>query len=94
MLRNRMTYTMLAIGAVMTFVFAQAAAPAPAPAAQKAPTMTEVLAASKPADWRPLDPEDTLYLELASGRVVIELAPAFAPKHAENIRAWRKREGI
>ncbi|HMD72702.1 MAG TPA: hypothetical protein VKG05_02450 [Steroidobacteraceae bacterium] len=37
------------------------------------------LAASSPADWRPLDPENTLYLELASGRVVIELAPAYAP---------------
>ena len=37
--------------------------------------MARVLAESKPSDWRPLDPENTLYLELASGRVVIELAP-------------------
>ena len=50
-------------------------------------TMSEVLAASKPSDWRPLDPENTLYLQLAAGRVVIELAPAFAPQHAANIRA-------
>jgi peptidylprolyl isomerase len=49
-------------------------------------TMADVLAASKPTDWRPLDPENTLYVELASGRVVIELAPAFAPEHAANIR--------
>lgn len=49
-------------------------------------TMTDVLAASKPADWRALDPENTLYLELASGRVVIELAPEFAPRHVENVR--------
>ena len=48
-------------------------------------TMAEVLAASTPADWRPLDPDHTLYLELDSGRVVIELAPAFAPEHAANI---------
>ena len=41
----------------------------------KGPTMAEVLAASKPGDWRPLDPENTLYMELAAGRVVIELAP-------------------
>ena len=49
-------------------------------------TMAEVLAASTPADWRPLDPQNTLYLQLASGRVVIELAPAFAPEHVANLR--------
>jgi peptidylprolyl isomerase len=48
--------------------------------------MADVLAASKPSDWRTLDPESTLYLELASGRVVIELAPQFAPQHVVNIR--------
>ncbi len=49
--------------------------------------MAELLAASQPSDWRPLDPENTLYLELASGRVVIELAPAFAPMHVANVKA-------
>jgi peptidylprolyl isomerase len=53
----------------------------------KAPTMADVLAASKPADWRELDPENTIYLELTNGRVAIELAPAFAPNHAANIKA-------
>jgi peptidylprolyl isomerase len=56
-----------------------------APAA-KAPSMPEVLAASSPADWRPLDPENTLYVELPGGRVIIELAPAFAPLHVANIK--------
>ena len=58
-----------------------------ATAADPAPgrTMADVLAASTPADWRPLDPAHTLYLELDSGRIVIELAPAFAPEHATNI---------
>jgi peptidylprolyl isomerase len=42
---------------------------------------------SHDADWRTLDPDNTLYMELPSGRVVIELAPQFAPKHVENIRA-------
>jgi peptidylprolyl isomerase len=64
------------------------AADAPA----KAKTMQDVIAASAPTDWRTPDPNDTLYLELASGRVVIELAPAFAPNHAANIRAL-VREG-
>jgi peptidylprolyl isomerase len=50
-------------------------------------TMADILAGSKPADWRPLDPENTLYLELATGRVVIELAPAFAPQHVANVKA-------
>lgn len=49
-------------------------------------TMADVLAASKPADWRTLDAENTLYLELAAGRVVIELAPEFAPRHVANVR--------
>ncbi len=31
-------------------------------------------------------PANTLYLQLPAGRVVIELAPAFAPLHAANIR--------
>jgi peptidylprolyl isomerase len=56
-----------------------------APAA-KHPSMTDVVAASSPADWRPLDPENTLYVELPGGRVVIELAPAFAPLHVGNIK--------
>ena len=51
-----------------------------------APSMGEVLAASKPSDWRPLDPADTLYVELPSGRIIIELKPGFAPLHVANIK--------
>ncbi len=54
--------------------------------AAKPLSMPEVLAASSPSDWRPLDPENTLYVELPAGRVVIELAPAFAPLHVVNIK--------
>jgi cyclophilin family peptidyl-prolyl cis-trans isomerase len=56
------------------------------------PTVADVVKASTPDDWRPLDPENTLYLELASGRVVIELAPYFAPEHVANVKAL-VREG-
>jgi len=59
----------------------------------KGKTMQDVLAASQSSDWRAIDPNDTLYLELATGRVVIELAPAFAPNHVANIRALA-REGF
>ena len=69
------------------------AAPAPPPStAAPAPTpppltgMAAVLAASQPSDWRPLDPENTLYVDLPAGRVVIELAPAFAPNHVANVK--------
>jgi peptidylprolyl isomerase len=67
-------------------VLAAAALLIGANAAAAGKTMSDVLAASKPADWRTLDPENTLYLELAGGRVVIELAPQFAPQHVANVR--------
>ncbi|MBO9663337.1 peptidylprolyl isomerase [Dokdonella sp.] len=70
----------LAVGALSLALCATARAET------KPPTMQQVLEASKPSDWRPLDPENTLYLDLAAGRVVIELAPAYAPLHAQNIR--------
>ena len=56
-----------------------------AKAASAGLTMAEVLEASQPGDWRRPDPKHTLYLELDSGRVVIELAPDFAPRHVANI---------
>jgi cyclophilin family peptidyl-prolyl cis-trans isomerase len=63
-------------------------AAAPAGSAELAPkaTLADVIKASKPADWRALDPDNTMYLELPAGRVVIEMAPAFAPAHVDNIR--------
>jgi peptidylprolyl isomerase len=53
-------------------------------------TIAELLAQSPASDWRLLDPENTLYMELPSGRVVIELAPHFAPMSAGNIRVLAK----
>jgi peptidylprolyl isomerase len=62
-------------------------AAAPAETASKPLTSAQILAASAPADWRPLDPHHTLYMELPAGRVIIELAPQFAPHHAANVEA-------
>lgn len=59
---------------------------------KSAPTTAGVLAAAKAEDWRALDPQNTLYLELKSGRVVIELAPAFAPNHIANIKALAREK--
>jgi peptidylprolyl isomerase len=58
----------------------------PAPRLPPRPTSAQVLEATTPDDWRALDPENTLYLELAAGRVILELAPAFAPNHVANIK--------
>ena len=55
--------------------------------APKFKSAQEILDAAPASDWRELDPNNTLYLELATGRVVIELAPQFAPQHVANIRA-------
>ncbi|MGZ5061916.1 MAG: peptidylprolyl isomerase [Usitatibacter sp.] len=46
----------------------------------------EILDQSPASDWRALDPANTLYVELPAGRVVIELAPAYAPANVEAIR--------
>jgi peptidylprolyl isomerase len=81
----------------VTLVLAQMVSAADAPS-RKPPIMAELLAGSKPGDWRPLDPENTLYIELAPNaanaaatggtqRVIIELAPNFAPRHVANVKA-------
>lgn len=70
-----------------------AAAAAPGLAADPSPagkpafrTAQQIIDAAPASAWRDLDPDRTLYLELASGRVIIELAPQFAPQHVANIR--------
>src|SRR5947207_1915452 len=72
---------------LVLFVLSVEATAGAEPVASKVTTLADVLAASKPGDWRPLDPENTLYVEFASGRVVIELAPMFAPRHVANVKA-------
>ncbi|QYF91671.1 peptidylprolyl isomerase [Massilia sp. PAMC28688] len=56
------------------------------------PTVADVIKASKASEWRALDPENTLYMHTAAGRVIIELAPTFAPNHVANIKTM-VREG-
>jgi peptidylprolyl isomerase len=46
----------------------------------------DVLKDSPAADWRDLDPENTLYLDLPAGRVVIELAPDYAPANVDAVK--------
>lgn len=49
------------------------------------PSMKDILATSPPGDWRAIDPGRLLVMQLPAGRVVIELAPEFAPKTIANI---------
>jgi peptidylprolyl isomerase len=77
---------MQAIAAAM-LVVSVGATPAADRRLPAAESPSDVLARSAPSDWRALDPENTLYLELTAGRVVIELAPSFAPGHVANIKA-------
>jgi peptidylprolyl isomerase len=56
--------------------------PRPAPI-----SMTDLLTASPASDWRALEPENVMVVELSSGRVVIELAPDYAPANVAAVRA-------
>ena len=69
------------------------AAPNNAGGQKKAFTVAEVLAASTPADWRPIEPQNTLYMDLKYGRVVIQLLPDVAPKTVAQIKTLT-REGF
>jgi peptidylprolyl isomerase len=51
-------------------------------------TPADVVAAAPASAWRTIDPDDLLIMDLAGGgRVVVQLAPEFAPVHVANIRA-------
>ena len=78
-LASRLTCAVLACAA--SHVIAEAAPPHPL-------TPTAILAAAPAADWTGIAATDLLVIELrGGGRVVIELADAFAPVHVANIRA-------
>jgi len=76
-------WTRAAAGAGLVLALALHAADADA----KPVTVAELLSDSPARDWRRPDPDDTLYLELPRGRVVIELASRIAPQHVANIKA-------
>jgi peptidylprolyl isomerase len=73
---------MVAAGLLLATLFAAAAEPA-RPAYRSA---GDIIAAAPADHWRRPDPDNLLYMQLASGVVVIELAPRFAPEHVANIR--------
>lgn len=78
------TLLSFALAALLASASAIAAEPAKYRSAQ------EIIDAAPADAWRTLDPANTLYLELESGRVVIELAPQFAPAHVANIQTMAR----
>ena len=83
-MRHRLLAAALVL-AVATPALAQDAATPP-----KRKSAKEIIDAAPASAWRDLDPANTLYMELPAGRVVIELAPGFAPEHVANIKALAK----
>jgi peptidylprolyl isomerase len=68
---------------VLPLVALLAAAPPAKPA-----TPGEVVAAAPASAWRTISPDDLLVIDLKNGgRVVVQLAPAFARVHVANIQA-------
>ncbi len=70
---------------VLGMALATAASAQPTPPAPPK-TTADFIAASAPAEWRPLDLDNTLVMTFGAGKVaIIELAPAFAPETSANI---------
>lgn len=56
--------------------------------AKKLMTPNDLVNGSPAAAWKAIAPDDLLLIDLAGGgRIVVQLAPAFAPVHVANIRA-------
>ncbi len=70
----------------LPFVLASALCHAEQTAA-KPRSSADILAASSASDWRRIDEDNLLVMQLLKGRVLIELAPAFAPQHVANVKA-------
>lgn len=70
-----------AMTAVLLTVTAASAKPAPkavaAPAVAKGPSA---------AEWRAVDPENTVVIDTTKGRIIVELAPELAPNHVVRIK--------
>src|SRR3954454_8854069 len=70
---------------LITVALAALTASAPPP---KLPTPNDIVAAAPASAWKTIPADDLLVMDLAKGgRIVIQLAPAFAPVHVANIRA-------
>jgi peptidylprolyl isomerase len=84
----------LLIVGTATVVSAQSQTPQPQVPQPQTPTSStaELLNAAAASEWREISPENTLYMAIPGGRVVIELNAVYAPVNAAAVRAL-VREG-
>jgi peptidylprolyl isomerase len=74
-----------------SLIVAAAAALLIGAAPAKLPTPNDVVAQAPASAWRTIPANDLLVMDLANGgRVVVQLAPEFAPVHVANIKALAK----
>lgn len=66
---------------------ASSEAQAPAAGTAAARSLGEILEQSPASDWRTVDQNNLIYMQLPRGRVIIELAADYTPLHTTNIRA-------
>ena len=76
---------LLLASALLLAVTAQAAAPAKPYRSPK-----QIIDASSPAAWRPIDPARTLYMDLPAGRGVISTVTAWVPRAGRPLRGSRR----
>jgi peptidylprolyl isomerase len=74
--------------ALLALALATCLLPSLAPAATPYRSAQQILEAAPDRDWRTPDPANLLYMDLPAGRVIIELAPQFAPRHVANIQTF------
>lgn len=67
-----------------------AASPVSAIAQDRAELVQAVIDNAPDDAWRSLDPDNTLYLDIEAGRMIIELMPEFAPRHVARMRAYAR----
>jgi peptidylprolyl isomerase len=60
------------------------------PPAKPRLSTADIIKQSAPGDWRALDPNNTVVMDVNGKQVIFELAPRFAPRHAANIRTLVK----
>lgn len=90
-MKTNFTYAKIALAAIFSLLASSVSAQQKASKVSLPKlSMADILKSSQASDWRVLNPDNTLYLEMEKGRVVIELAPEFAPKNVANIKALVK----
>ena len=82
--------SLIAVSMTMILASGSIAAQSSADPKPKYRSAREIMDASPASAWRTLDPANTLYMDLPNGRVVIELAPGFAPEHVANIKTMAR----